>query len=278
MAMQKTVRKYFNATHKLGDILRPKQVGEEEFENQYSDQCNYNRIHFWDQRYLEDQEPFEWYYPYAQFKEIINERVAKEARIMDAGCGSSEMLMDLAEDGFQNLLGCDISRVVIDQLKARYKDYPEIELFCGNMEDTNLPKGSLDCIIDKGLFDSILCNLRSDESIANYVSEVERLLVDDGIFICISYGAPNDRLKHLENYDIDLPNFTPWYTDVIAIEKPREWDGEHLDQELLSTFYFVYICRMEPKLCKQKRDRVKVLARKRKKAKEARKKNHKNDL
>ena len=28
---------------------------ENEFENQYSDVCNYNRIHFWDQRYLDDQ-------------------------------------------------------------------------------------------------------------------------------------------------------------------------------------------------------------------------------
>jgi ubiquinone/menaquinone biosynthesis C-methylase UbiE len=225
-----------------------------------------------------EQEPFDWYYPYEQFAEMLNERVAKEGRIMDAGCGNSDLVQSLAEDGFTNITGCDFSRVVIDQLKARCEDYPEIELVCCNMQDSNLPKDSFDCIIDKGLLDTIACNLQSTEAVANYIAEVERLLVDDGMFICISVGAPEDRLKFLEIYDIDLPLFTPWYTDVIAMEKPREYDGQDFDQDEMSSFYFIYICRMEPKLAKQKKDRVKQQAQKKKKAAKHRKKNHKNDV
>ena len=172
----------------------------------------------------------------------------------------------------------DFSRVVIDQLKKRCEGYPEIELKCLNMQDTNLDKNSFDCIIDKGLLDSIACNHRSEEAIANYICEVERLLVDDGIFILISMGQPAERLKYVELYDIDLPNFTPWYTDVIAIEKPLEHDGQELDPDDLNSYYFVYICRVEPKLVKQKKDRVKQLARKKKKMDKLRRKNHKNEL
>lgn len=32
---------------------------------------------------LRIQEPFEWYFPYDQFSEIVNERVAKSARISE---------------------------------------------------------------------------------------------------------------------------------------------------------------------------------------------------
>lgn len=224
------------------------------------------------------QEPFEWYYPFQQFADMLNERVAKSARIMDAGCGNSELIQNLVDDGFEEVVGVDFSRVAIDQLKKRCEDYPEIELMCLNMQDTNLPENSFDCIIDKGLLDSLVCNVQSVTAVANYMAEVERILVEDGIFICISMGAPDERLKFIEHYDIDMPNFTPWYTDVVAMEKPREFDSEEADDDDMSSYYFVYICRVEPKLVKQKKDRVKQLARKKKKDAAARKKNHKNDL
>lgn len=271
-------KSYFKPKNELGGRLKATAVGENEFENQYSDVCNYNRIHFWDQRYLDDQEPFEWYYPYEQFADILNDRVAKSARIMDAGCGNSELIQNLVDDGFEEVVGVDFSRVAIDQLKKRCDEYDEIELLCLNMQDTNLKESSFDCIIDKGLLDSIACNLQSNESIANYITEIERLLVEDGIFICLSMGAPEDRLKYLEIYDIDLPNFTPWYTDVIAMEKPREYDSQEQDEDDMNSYYFVYICRVEPKLVKQKKDRVKQIAIKKKTAAKNRKKNHKNDL
>jgi ubiquinone/menaquinone biosynthesis C-methylase UbiE len=197
---------------------------------------------------------------------------------MDAGCGNSELIQNLVDDGFENVVGVDFSRVAIDQLKKRCEDYPEIELMCLNMQDTNLPESSFDCILDKGLLDSIACNLQSTDSVANYVCEIERLLVNDGVFICISLAAPDERLKYLEIYDIDLPNFTPWYTDVVAMEKPREYDAQETDEDDMASYYFVYICRVEPKLVKQKKDRVKQLINKKKKAAKARKKNHKNDL
>jgi len=45
---------FFTPKNELGGVLKAPKVGEKEFENQYSDVCNYNRIHFWDQRYLDD--------------------------------------------------------------------------------------------------------------------------------------------------------------------------------------------------------------------------------
>mmetsp|Transcript_2712 Transcript_2712/g.4075 ORF Transcript_2712/g.4075 Transcript_2712/m.4075 type:complete len:270 (+) Transcript_2712:95-904(+) len=262
----------------LSDNLAVKAVGEKEFDKQYSDHCQYGKIHFWDERYSKDPEPFEWFYPYTTFKDIINDYVAKEAHIMYAGCGNSFFMEDMVDDGFEDITGVDFSRVVIDGMKIRCKDYPEIKLVTANMQDSNLPEKSFDCIIDKGLLDAILCNLKGEEAVQNYVSEVERLLTPDGLFICISYGEPEDRLKYLEIYDIDSPLFTPWYTDVIGIQKPLENDWEELDPDDPASMYFIYLCRMEKKLAKQKVDRKKQQAKKAKKAKEAKRKGHKNAL
>jgi hypothetical protein len=43
-----------HSTHPYSFSLSLSFSPENEFENQYSDACNYDRIHFWDQRYLDD--------------------------------------------------------------------------------------------------------------------------------------------------------------------------------------------------------------------------------
>ncbi len=116
----------------------------------------------------------------------------------------------MVEDGYTDICAADLSRVVIAELKIRCKDYPEITYFQGTMCDTNLPEGSYDCIIDKGLFDSIICGQMGANDIKSYIIEVERLLSRTGIFILVSHGSPEDRLHFLEQFDLDEPYYTPW--------------------------------------------------------------------
>ena len=94
---------------------------EGEFDKQYSDQAQYGRIHFWDEWYTSEPEPFEWYYPYKKFASVINDHVAKEAKILVAGCGNSYMMEDMVADEFVDITGVDISRVVIDLMKVRFE-------------------------------------------------------------------------------------------------------------------------------------------------------------
>ena len=87
----------------------------------------------------------------------------------------------------------------------------------GNMVDTNLKEGSYGAIIDKALFDSLLCSQTGPITVAQYVQEVERLLSDTGVFVLVSYGNPEQRLQYLEQYDIDEPFYTPWMIEVQAL-------------------------------------------------------------
>lgn len=147
-------------------------VKEGDFDDVLSDSAQYGRIQFWDLRYASEHEPFEWYYGYEFFRDTIRDNVPLNNKVMVAGCGSSNMLGDMADDGYENIVGSDWSRVVNAQLKYRYADYPQISLFQGNMTDTDLPEETFGAVIDKALFDSLLCSQTSSVSVAQYVYEV----------------------------------------------------------------------------------------------------------
>lgn len=107
----------------------------------------------------------------------------------------------------------------------------------------DLPEASFGAIIDKALFDSLLCTQTSSTAISQYIYEVDRLLDDTGVFIMISYGNPEQRLHYIEQYDIDEPYFTPWLVEVQAIGKPKQYVDEDLDPSDPNSMYFIYICR-----------------------------------
>jgi hypothetical protein len=244
-----------------------------DFDDVLSDSAQYGRIQFWDMRYASEHEPFEWYYGYEFFRDTIRDNVPLNAKVMVAGCGSSNMLGDMADDRYENLVGGDWSRVVNAQLKYRYADYPQISLFQGNMTDTDLPEETFGAVIDKALFDSLLCSQTSSTSVAQYVYEVERILNDTGVFIIISYGNPEQRLHYLEQYDIDEPHFTPWIVEVQALLKPKIRDDEELDPSDPASMYFIYICRKSKDLVNKKKVKLGRLKQKQLKASQPRGKN-----
>ena len=231
--------------------LIPLAKGEQEFDTTYSDCVQYGRIQFWDARYAEESECFEWYYGFDYFRSTINENVPKDWSVLYAGCGSSNLGADLVADGYTDVTIGDISRVALHQQKIRHKG-TALKYFQGTMLDTNLPAHSVSCIIDKALFDSLMCSTTGDISIRQYMFEIERLLKDDGVFILISSANPEARLGYLEQYDIDEPGFTPWFIEVQAVMKPIEFANEELDIDDPESMYFVYICTKDEELLEKK--------------------------
>lgn len=240
--------------------LAPPGVGEDEFDDHVSDVASYGRSEFWDDRYAKSTEPFDWYYEYDDLKGLITSMIPLNAKVLVAGCGTSNMLIGMAIDGYESITGFDISRVAITQQKIKCQDYPSITLLQGNMTDSDLPEHSYDCIIDKALLDSILCSNVGDVAAQQYILEVMRLLNDTGYFICMSHGNPEVRLKILEQLDLDLPNYTPWNTDVLALVKPQQYEEEVLDREDPDSLYFIYVHKIEPELVKKKLIKEKKLA------------------
>ena len=140
----------------------------------YGSEADYGSALYWDERYTRHTEPFEWFYGYSYFKDLVNDAIPRQARVMVAGCGNSTFCEDLADDGYQRVLGTDISRVVIDQQTQLAEEYPEIRYQQCNMLSTFMEADSFDAIIDKGLYDAIACGMNGEKNLSIYIREVLR--------------------------------------------------------------------------------------------------------
>jgi hypothetical protein len=93
-------------------------------------------------------------------------------------------------------------------------------------------------------------------SVKQYLQEVIRLLTPDGVFICISHANPEQRLIYLEQYDLELPGFTPWTVEVLAMQKPLQHKGEILPADEPDSYYFIYICKISDELKKKQENKI----------------------
>ena len=104
-------------------------------------------------------------------------------------------------------------------MKIRCSDLAQVTFSQGDMTDVDIPEETYDAAIDKGLMDAIVCRAGGQKQVLKYVSELERITKDDGVFVIISRGLPEERLQYLEQFDIDEPGYTPWFVDVQAVRK-----------------------------------------------------------
>ena len=201
---------------------------------------------------LPPSQPFDWYQSYSSspaLRDIIRKSVPPSAQILVPGCGSSRLSEDMLNDGYVNgIVSVDQSRTVIGAMEDRAKGQPSLQcalipprpLFAErpraprpatitphttttttppaavqvmNASSLKFADQQFDAVIDKALLDSMLCGENSTANTARYVKDVARCLKPGGVFIVVSFSAPENRLSYFEG------DFG-WVTTVFAIPKP----------------------------------------------------------
>ena len=76
---------------------------------------------------------------------------------------------------------------------------------------------SYDVVLDKGTLDALLCNDRYLTMIAKMLKECVRLLKVKGRYFYVSYGRPEDRLKHLQR------EFLSWVIQQHKLTYADDW-------------------------------------------------------
>ena len=99
--------------------------------------------------------------------------------------------------------------------------------------------GTFDAVIDKGTFDSILCGDSSGPNAEQMLSEIHRVLSPTGIYVCISYGVPEQRESHFRNQAFD------WNVFQHKIAKPTISTSQVVDtkNEDAKNFHYIYVMR-----------------------------------
>jgi len=125
--------------------------------------------------------------------DIFSEYVAKDAEILDIGCGYGRTLDELCRNGYTNLTGIDFSEKMIERGKMQF---PHLNLETTASGVINYNDNSFDAVI---LFAVLTCII-SDEEQLKLLKEAKRILKPNGIIYINDFLLNTDE-RNLLRYD-----------------------------------------------------------------------------
>ena len=118
--------------------------------------------------------------------------VSKEKKVLDVGCGYGRTLNELYKQGFKNLTGIDYSQGMINR---GLRLYPNINILKNDGENIPFPDNEFDSVILIG----VLTSNYKDEEQENLISEIFRVLKNDGVLYIADFFLNNDK-RNIERY------------------------------------------------------------------------------
>lgn len=165
--------------------------------------------------------------------------VSKDALVLDVGCGYGRTLAELADVGYENLVGLDSAERMITR---GLREHPELDLRVSSGETIDMPDDSVDALLLFG----VLTAVPFDADQETLIAEAERVLKPGG-HIFVNDFCLNGDMRNMDRYFYyyeDFPDGAPYGTFVAddgGIMRHHRVD--HL-QSLLSRFE-----RREEELC-----------------------------
>jgi ubiquinone/menaquinone biosynthesis C-methylase UbiE len=169
---------------------------------------DYASAAYWDHRYTDSPNPFEWYEAWGIIQPAIAEFIQHQKTALNVGCGTSPMSTEMLAN-FSEVVNIDISPVAIAEMKARFGSIPSIQWLVMDCLDLKFPDGAFDVVLDKGTLDALFCGETAGGRIAKTLKEVHRVLRPGGSFIDITYGRPSARLPVFRGVGLDWQLLDP---------------------------------------------------------------------
>ena len=168
---------------------------------------NYGDKDYWDQRYKEKSEVFEWLESWGEIKDVVENhcigglitpdmsedqkrQVRSKIKVLNVGCGNAVLPEDMYDDGYRLVYNMDFSDSCIKQMSERnIVKRPEMIWETMDARDLAYPDGMFDLVIDKGTVDAMMCSDFAEINVAVTLKECQRVLKDGGIYLVVSYST-----------------------------------------------------------------------------------------
>lgn len=135
-----------------------------------------------------------------------NDIISSTDSIVDLGCGNGMLLIELAEEGFENLLGVDYSEAAV-KLAKKVATAQNLDIkfeTCDILADAAKPLNGrqFKVVLDKGTYDAISLSPENAPEKRNiYIEAVHNLLEAQGSFILTSCNWTQVELElHFQKY------------------------------------------------------------------------------
>ena len=198
----------------------------------------YGKKEYWDERYVKQPNQYDWYVEYASFKDVLRDKgiINPHDNILNIGCGNSRLPKDMFEDGYKSITSIDYSEPVISKMSEIYKE-ESFKFQVMDITKMEFKDATFDAVIDKGTLDSILCGDNTEKLIEGILKEINRVLVPEGVFICISNSLPEFRESYFK--------LLKWELSVIPIKKSSMFamSSETNDDAKKSLYFYMYVLK-----------------------------------
>ncbi|KAG6545607.1 hypothetical protein Mapa_012961 [Marchantia paleacea] len=158
---------------------------------------------YWNDRFARE-EHYEWFKDYSHFRHLILANVKPTDRVLEVGCGNSQMGMEMFKDGIRQITRTDLSPVAVKHMQERCAalGFEGIRHEVADMLDLPFGDGSFDVVIEKGTVVNSGDPWKPSEDVVKRVTkmlqETHRVLTPGGIFISIAFGQPHFRRPYFE--------------------------------------------------------------------------------
>ena len=198
---------------------------------------DYSSPSYWDERYATVEECFDWYQDYDNLKPFLLPYLRNEdIEIFIPGCGNSTLGASLYDSNYKNIVNVDTSEVVVQQMRDLYTEKEEMEFTCMDARDmaNSIPDSCFDVIIDKALYDVLLCSSQGLENVEELTREMFRILKKGAVLLIVSHAPPNNRLPQLTRNGL----FTVDYTTL-----PRPSLNKLSAETEENPYHYLYACK-----------------------------------
>lgn len=167
-----------------------------------------NSSSYWDERYQEDNTPWDMKAPSPPLKNYIDTIENKGAAILIPGCGNAYEAGYLLEKGFTDVSVIDLSNTVTEVIKRKYEG-SKLKVITGNFFDL---KGSYDLILEQTFFCAIDPSLRQA-----YVDKCYQLLKPGGKIAGVFF---NNKMVEVEPpYVASTEEYIEFFKDKFYLNK-----------------------------------------------------------
>lgn len=143
--------------------------------------------------------------------------------------------------GYHTIDNVDVSETCVRAMEEAHKDLRGVNWKVMDVLDMkDIPDGTYDAVIDKAMLDSVLCGEGSSANAAKFLAGVSRTLKSVGVYFCVSYGIPDNRMTYLDNEAYG------WTVKVHTVAKPTvsaaatASAGKSGDP---SSVHYIYVCQ-----------------------------------
>jgi len=225
---------------------------------------------YWDEFHNQhNNEPFEWFCNYKDIKDIIETKIInKNAKILEIGCGSSNMANEMVlQSGFTNIMCLDWCQHVINQnikyTQEMYKNDTKklnklrqcIHYIVRDIRNMDFKNRTFDVVIDKGTLDAIDCgnDIKMDGSnnnsnnngnnsklsdnfsdIVDISSRIHTILKPNGLFIIVTSRSIPKRIEFInELKSLHKRHFKKIFGENIATDLKDFRDGDRKSPKII---------------------------------------------